>query len=284
MQKNGFRPIDQGQSAFTMTELILVIIILGIVSSIGAEIIAKVYENYIVQRAQHRASLKTQLALNQTINRLRYAIPGTIVKRVTISSTAEPVSNSTSGGDYDVLQWVARDGDSFEAISSDTNRKPGWSGFCDIDNSTKTTISTPGSNLNLANTIIGNLSNSTKSITDAFIYFAWDDLNDSHQISGASGESITLVDNNASHIVERYYLAWTSYALVMEGNDLYLYYNFSPTYAAPIPSNPTKALLLKNVTNFKFIGQGQTTRLKICIDQNISATTTIPSCKEKAVF
>ncbi len=46
------------RSAFSMLELIFVIVILGIVSSIGAELIAKVYENYIVQRALHRSSLK----------------------------------------------------------------------------------------------------------------------------------------------------------------------------------------------------------------------------------
>ena len=284
MQKNGFNLIRQYRTGFSMIELIFVIVILGIVSSIGSEVIAKVYENYIVQRAEHRASVKTQLVINQIVNRLRYAVPGTIVRRVTIGGAAEPVSNNTSGGDYAVLQWVARDGDSFEAITSDSDRNPGWSGFCDIDNSTKTTISTPGSNLGLANTIIGNLSNGTKGINDALVYFAWDNLNDSHPISSASGETITLTDNNASHIVERYYLAWTSYALVIEGNDLYLYYNFSPAYATAIASNPTKSLLLKNVTNFKFTGQGQTTRLKVCIDQNISETMTIPSCKEKAVF
>jgi len=284
MLRSGFSMIHKVRSAFSMLELIFVIVILGIVASIGSEVIAKVYEGYIVQRAEHSASVKTQLVINQIVNRLRYAVPGTIVRRVTVGSAAEPVSNNTSGGDYDVLQWVSRDGDSFEAITSNSDRNPGWSGFCDIDNSTKTSISTPGSNLGLANTIIGNLSNSTKSITDAVIYFAWDNLNDSHPISSASGNNISLVDNNASHIVERYYLAWTSYALVMVGNDLYLYSNFSPTYATTIPSDSTKSLLLKNVTNFKFTGQGQTTRLKVCIDQNISETVTIPSCKEKAVF
>jgi len=54
---------------FSMLELIFVIVILGIVSSIGAEIIANVYESYIVQRAQHRASIKTELAAIQIANR-----------------------------------------------------------------------------------------------------------------------------------------------------------------------------------------------------------------------
>jgi len=144
--------------AFSMLELIFVIVILGIVASIGAEVIAKVYESYIVQRAHHRASVKTQLALNQIANRLRYAIPGTVIRKILPGDTAyegladQMVLDST-GESYTVLQWVASDGDSFEAINSSTSsgveRRPGWSGFCDIDDSNATSISTPGSRLSL---------------------------------------------------------------------------------------------------------------------------------------
>lgn len=57
--------IKKMRVAFSMIELVFVIVILGIISSIGAEVIAQVYESYIVQRAQYRASAKTQIALNQ---------------------------------------------------------------------------------------------------------------------------------------------------------------------------------------------------------------------------
>ncbi|MCB4762456.1 MAG: type II secretion system protein, partial [Sulfurovum sp.] len=43
-----------------MLEVVFVTVILGIVASIGAEIIANVYESYIVQRAQYRAAIKTE--------------------------------------------------------------------------------------------------------------------------------------------------------------------------------------------------------------------------------
>ncbi|MCW8821398.1 MAG: prepilin-type N-terminal cleavage/methylation domain-containing protein, partial [Sulfurovum sp.] len=69
--KKLFEPL---RTAFSMLELIFVIIILGIVSSIGAEIIAQVYESYIVQRATHRSSIKTELAATQIANRLTYAV------------------------------------------------------------------------------------------------------------------------------------------------------------------------------------------------------------------
>jgi len=259
-----------------MLELVFVIVILGIVSSIGAELIANVYDNYIVQRAQHRASVKTQLALNQIVNRIRYAIPSTMGRRVGKTgafelNTATMISSSDA---YTVLQWVGADNDSFEAISSDADRAPGWSGFCDIAASTQTSISTPGSNFDLANTIQTNLGR-----TGNFaIYFPGDSV--AHYGTGA-GNTITLAANTP-RVVERYKVAWSSYALVVENGDLYLYYNFPPTIGNAI--GQSKALLLKNVTNFKFETRGQTTRIKLCMKEKISDTDFIPACKEKAVF
>jgi len=266
----------KNRPAFSMLELVFVIVILGIVSSIGAEVIAKVYENYIVQRAQHRASIKSQIAINQIANRLRYVIPGTMVRRVGKAGAAEALmGNMASNADhYTVLQWVATDGESFEAISASATRRPGWSGFCDLNASTRTNINTPGSNLALTNIIQTNLGRTGKFA----IYFPNDPI--AHYGTGA-GQTITL-DNNATTIVERYKLAWTSYALVVEGGDLNLYYNFAPTTATAIGN--TKSLLLQNVTNFKFERRGQTTRIKLCVEENIGNGVTIPSCKEKAVF
>lgn len=261
--------------AFSLLELIIVIIILGIVAAISSEIIAKVYENYIVQRAQHRSSIKTQLAINQIANRLQYAIPGTLIRRVGKTGTAENIASPLGGTDpdsYNVLQWVASDADSFEAISN--TGIPGWSGFCDLDASSTTTISTPASDFTLANALQSNLGGPG---TFA-IYFPGDPV--AYYGTGA-GSTITLT-TPVSYIYERYKLAWTSYALVVEGGDLYLYYNFLPTIGATIGT--TKSLLVKNVVNFKFEGRGQTTRIKLCLEENIGDSESISSCKEKAVF
>lgn len=275
--------MKRNRSAFSMLELVFVIAILGIVSSLGAEIIAKVYENYVVQRAQHRASVKTQLALNQISNRLRYAVPGTIVRRVGKTGTAETFDQAlgSSQDDYTVLQWVAYDGDSFEAITSDANRQPGWSGFCDLNASSSSSIVTPGSNFTLTNAIQANLGGDG----NFNVYFPDDYAADGTPIShpGTGAGDIITLSPAVNIIKERYKLAWTSYALVVEANgDLRLYYDFSPTFAATIGG--TSSLLIKNVTNFKFKGGGGTTRIKLCVEENIGDAANIPSCKEKAVF
>lgn len=266
------------RKGFSMIELIFVIIILGIVSSIGAEIIAKVYENYITQRGQHRASVKTQLALNQIVNRLRYAIPNTIVRRAGLGGAAENMhlgeATASNQDDYTVLQWVAADGDSFEAITSAADRRPGWSGFCDLTASTQTSIVSRGSNFTLYNAVQGNFGGNG----NFAIYFP-EDL--TAYISTGAGETITIAPA-ATRIVERYKLARTSYALSVENGDLFLYYNFLPVIGTPI--NGTRTLLLKNVTNFKFTSKGQSTRIKICVQEDIGEVNDIPSCKEKVVF
>ena len=270
------------RKAFTMIELIFVIIILGIISSIGAEIIANVYKGYILQRAQHRASLKTELAATQIANRLAYAISGTVVRRSSLSGAYEDINVQTAT-DHPILQWVGADMDSFKALTSGANRKPGWSGFCDVDAWVPgtTVISTPGSKLSLTKRIINKLSGTTKTIADAVLYFPTDSGPLAAPVASSTNTNITL-DAAPLRIAEHYKLAWTSYALVADG-DLTLKYNFSPTIGAD-SSNASSQILLRNVSTFEFRGDGRTIRFKICVDEDIGETKPITICKEKAVF
>lgn len=263
--------------AFSMIELVFVITILGIVASIGAEMIAKVYESYIVQRAEHRATMKTELAATQIANRLSFAIPGTVVRRITTTGAIEDINDAMTldptGNSYTVLQWVASDSDSFNAYDN-INQKVGWSGFCDIDISTTDTLETPGSDLSMTNTIKQNLG----SANNFAVYFPYDTT---AYFGSGTTNTITL-DNNASHIVEQYKLAWTSYALVVTGGDLYLHYNFAPIRGINVGN--TRSLIMKNISTFKFKGAGRTIRFKICKEERIGDDLNISACKEKAVF
>jgi hypothetical protein len=139
-----------------MIEVIMVIVILGIVSSIGSTIIANIYEHYLLQRATHRASLKTELAAQQIANYLSYRIPGTTIARNPVLLTDNLlVTDSTNMSDeiHTLLEWIGADNDGFSS-----SMLPGWNGFADINASTNLAIKTPGSDLTLANTILSNLS------------------------------------------------------------------------------------------------------------------------------
>ena len=269
--------------AFSMLELIFVIMILGIVASIGSEIVVRVYERYIVQRAQHRASLKTELAATQIANRLASMIPRTLF-RIRDHDDFEPIESdfpaNANGDDYIGFKWVGSDTESFNATAT-----PGWSSFCDVDNvlTTSTSIKTPGSNLIHYREVIRHLS--TGSDLTPRLYFSYDSNSyETDNIGGTGVDTITLGDP-ASHIVEHYKLARSSYALVVEDGDLYLYYNFPADTDAVISRNDTpKSLLMKNIGTFKFKAGGRTVRFKICKEENIGEDFNVTACKEKAVF
>jgi len=277
------------RSGFSMIELIFVIIILGIISSIGAEIIANVYEGYIIQRAQHRASIKTELAAIQIANRLAYAIPGTVVRKSTLADATATDINEPGAANDIILQWVGSDADSFKAINNtaaNTRRRPGWNGFCDVNDSALggNSISTPGSNLNLASNIITNLGGA---IGTAAIFYEANNTLQRRGVSaaGTAGETITL-DGAVNTISEHYKLAWTSYALEAQaGGDLVLHYNFNPQRGVAV-ANASSQILLRNVSTFEFRGDGRTIRFKICTREDLGdgLDVGIAICKEKAVF
>lgn len=277
-----------------MVELIFVIAVLGIVASLGSEMIAKVYKSYILQRAQHNAELTTELATLQIANRLATAIPGTVMRKDDINSslngagTVEEITGPRTlpSESYTVLQWVGADVESFNAIGNSglDKRLPGWSGFIDLDTSDSTHLDSKGSKLSRAKTIIKNLNGGAFPTAYSPAVFFPDDPN-AYLVNnlGDNDTNLTL-SSPASRIVEHYKLAWSSYALSVENGDLYLYYSFDPVPGFSIPSTAKKSLLLKNVTTFKFRGDGRTIRFKICKSERIESDVNITACKEKAVF
>jgi len=240
------------QDAFTLVELVFVIIILGVVSSIGSSIIANVYQNYLLQRATHRASLKTELAAQQIANLLSYRIPGTTIARNPNNLTDNVyVTDPTAATDntHTVLEWIGADNDGFSA-----SVLPPWNGFCDVAASDASKIITPGSNLTLADTIFDNLSNGEVQLNGATqypaIFFADKNYVKDPSLSppdipymalgdgtysaclGMTGETPSCVSTVGSTaattetltfqrgattanklIVEHYKLAWTAYAI-----------------------------------------------------------------------
>jgi len=149
---------------FTMLELTMVIVILGIVASIGSSIIANIYEQYLVQRATHRASIKTELAAQQIAQLLRYRVAGTTLARNPSNLTQFLlVTEDTNASDttHTLLEWIGADSDGFT-----TAVPPPWNGFCDVNASNQAGIKTPGSKLTLENTILANLSRNAAGVAE----------------------------------------------------------------------------------------------------------------------
>ena len=314
-----YKTFTSFKRGFTMLELVFVIVILGIVASIGASLIAQVYESYIVQRALHRTSVKAELAAMQIANRLTYRISSSVIGRKLPTGT--PANDylpldQVPNDDYKILEWISYDNDSFSAQS-----KPGWSGFCDVESNetNRTSISTPGSELNATSIIIGNLGATAD--TDIAIIFAGHEYNSTknyiancmgftdnsciYRVNNTITNNISLpINDNGGGLVmtDQYKLAWSAYAVVPTAltsteltkrgfkstdliYDLSLYYNYQPWNSTTDPSynDGIYSTLVTNVESFRFVGKGDTVRFKICVVESIGDTV-IRSCKEKAVI
>ena len=70
------------KKAFTLIELMMVIVIMGIISYAGVEITLNIYRNYLQSRAINTLEMQTELVLEQIAKRLSIRFRGsTIVKR-----------------------------------------------------------------------------------------------------------------------------------------------------------------------------------------------------------
>lgn len=234
-------PIRTVRSGFTLLEVVLVLVILGIVASIGSTIVSQLYENYIVQRALQRVSLKTELAADQIANRLRYAIPSSVITRDPINPINFIALEDFPAGNTDrrprVLEWIGYDNDSFSS-----RLRPGWSGYCDIAATTTALMSgqrqriiTPGSRLRFADTVIRNLSGGADNLADAALLFQTNGMHSPavpqgpncygyngnraciYQVAGRAGQRTITLDNpivTNNYISPLYKLAWSAYAIV----------------------------------------------------------------------
>ena len=311
------------KKAFSLLELIFVIIILGIVSSIGATILAQLYENHIVQRAMHRVTSKTELAINQIANRLSYRIDNSVITRRT--DTFEPLTDmpfNTNNRDRTTLEWIGYDNESFSA-----QRRPGWSGYCDLSASSAAGgISTSGSTLTTTDTIIGNLSGASNpqlallfslngnldaGIVPSSQCFGYDgNTSCIHQVTITN--NTTLGTNRAAataHISDHYKLAWSAFAIVSVNEDalyndvrdgaevsgenprsfdLEFRYNYQPWAGDSYDDAGTaRSTIIRNVTSFKYAELGGTLRIKLCATErvgDVGSSVNVSVCKEKVVM
>jgi len=294
------------KKAFTMLELVFVIVVMGIVASIGAGIIAKLYENYLSTRSINKLQFQTELVLNKIAKRLTHRIKDSVIaqKNNGLDIVVLPDANAS----YHVLAWI---GKSYESSLGDENTT-GWSGFVDLDsNETNATqIKTNGSHLGYARDIINSLSygdidiNTTAAPNAVLIFkgkddynvskYGWNgsntnDANYTYNIKVIGDELLKIRDKNITTAYEQYSLAWTAYAIVPEGTDsndfnLTLKYNFQPWDGEKYnDANTSSSVLMEHVSSFKFMQYGETIRLKLCIRDDKTGGD-YGFCKEKVVF
>jgi len=297
------------RNAFTMVELVAVIVIFGIIAAIGSEIYVKIYENYMVSRVMNNLHTKTELAIEQIAKRLQYRIKDATIGRRTSNLdeyiyTGSPALDDT----YRILEWIGYDDAGLKGFHNGTIYAPAWSGFIDVDDSNGTYLSTPGSDLDKENSIIQSISHGDANLTDAGIIFigragdfniskyGWSPSTDTeyvYDIAEHNRTTILITDGQKpQEIYERYKLVWTAYAIAPDpltcnsDCNITLYENYQPWQGDAFDDtgkNIRKHLLIEHVTTFKFKQDGDVIRLKLCVkDQIVGKDVSI--CKEKVVF
>ena len=304
------------RKAFTLVELIFVIIVLGISSSIVANIIADVFESYIIQRALHKASIKTELAIEQLGNRLTSRINKSIIAKKPNTNTFVALRNYVEAVDENktALEWIGYDNDGFSASifpNPSADSFMNWSGFCDLNISSFGTIATPGSKLSKADVLLSNISGNGL-VGSGLLFMGQPFYQDNgitkieYQpscmgytnsacigiIGGFTDTSITLSNpGTAGEMVysEFYQIVNSAYTVVPEQNadgswDLNMYSNYQPWNGEKYQIHGTRSTLIENVTVFRFYQRGSSIRLKICAKENVGGDYDVSICKEKAVI
>ncbi|MCW8838732.1 MAG: prepilin-type N-terminal cleavage/methylation domain-containing protein, partial [Thiovulaceae bacterium] len=153
--------------AFSMLELIFVIVIIGVLSKFGVDLMAGAYKNFLYTKINNKLQDQSATAVEFIAKRLSYRINDSVIGRKT-NGTYDGIQSIDPNEQYRVLEWVQKDIDGWRG-----NTQPFWSGIADINNSValNSPIDTPETNVTAIDNLIKILSQNGSSISDAAIYF-----------------------------------------------------------------------------------------------------------------
>lgn len=287
------------RNAFTMIELLFVIVILGIVGGIALETIRQYYENiYRTQEYTKRVSEADHI-LDQLSKYFENAISSSIVnldKDNTTGCEGPPVGDT---GDF-TIAFVVPDYDSLRGISGN---RPGWSE--DTLLMPNNEINASDANYTMANTVISALGSTLRNSAvydhestniGACARFNWDDAGGYegfHKLDVAtnpiSSTKIRLNADNLANDGKQKYLLRTGYAFRVDDNGtLRMHTNFRPWLGERYTAATKINVLGENVAHFyadynatdfmantNLNDRGLVWRLKVCmrgLDSNLSDT------------
>ncbi|WP_103568000.1 prepilin-type N-terminal cleavage/methylation domain-containing protein [Campylobacter concisus] len=143
--------------AFTLLELVVVIVVLGIIAMMSFNAIMNIYSNYFQTRTVNELETQTEIALEQISKRLEHRIkPSVIARKPSGEFLALNDSGVNLNAEYEILEFIPYAYEIFnDVISLDANDnvieqggKAGrYSGYVDLANSSPATgLISPGSN------------------------------------------------------------------------------------------------------------------------------------------
>ena len=137
--------------SFTLIELIIVIVIMGILGTISIEILQNTFKTYLINKELNKLSFKTDLALNVIASKVQNRIKNSVIA-VECNSTLDNTNsqsclfpsnknfisiqtiNSSNSYKYPVMEFLYVSLFSKRGMWDDSKKQiqPGWSGFVDL--------------------------------------------------------------------------------------------------------------------------------------------------------
>lgn len=303
--------------AFTMIELIFVIVIMGIIGKFGVEFLAQAYKSFIFSKINHELQSSSEATVELIAKRLEGRIKDSVIARLADKSF-DAIGDVDNTKTYVVLEWIGSDTDGFRGISDNnlTQHLPNWSGIIDLDEGNSSRLVSPATDTAKVNQLISILSAGTTNINDSALFFigansdiitgyGWDtnittinaQRGAMHPVTSVAGQptqfsSSTGTNFSGIDIYEYYQLAWSAYAIVMEDynittkmGNLYLYHNYQPWLGEQFDDNNDslhKSLLMQDVSTFRFTSIGSIMKIQVCAKTDLVEEYSL--CKEKTIF
>ena len=307
--------------AFTLLELVVVIVVLGIIAMMSFNAIMNIYSNYFQTKTVNELETQTEIALEQISKRLEHRIKPSVIARKTDGAfLALNDSGVNLDAKYEILEFIPYAYEIFNDVPSG-NKAGRYSGYVDLAKSSPATgLISPGSNFstgvvetikditcrnetrdatcvdfeNKDGGVVAIFSDVYYNVQDSFGYKGDITKLDIAKVGVKStdGNTLEISGFDGKQISEQYHLAYTANAIVPEQSadpkdaangvfDLNLYYDYRPWMGEKYKQNGEKATLAKNVTRFVFTEKNGVIVLKLCMRAKNSEITI---CKSKAVY
>ena len=304
--------------AFTLLELVVVIVVLGIIAMMSFNAIMNIYSNYFQTKTVNELETQTEIALEQISKRLEHRIKPSVIARKP-SGGFLPLNDSrvNLNSGYEILEFIPYAYEIFNDVPSASNKAGRYSGYIDLAKSSPASgLISPGSNFSteVVETIkdltckddasgcvdfkdknggvVAIFSDVYYDVQNSFGYKGILNLDIAKVgVKSTDGDTLEISGFANKQISEQYHLAYTANAIVPEQSadpkdaangvfDLNLYYDYRPWMGQGY-KNGEKATLAKNVTRFVFTEKNGVIVLKLCMRAKNSEITI---CKSKAVY
>ena len=299
------------RNAFTMLELIFVIVVMGIIGKFGVEFLAKAYENYILSTTNNQLQAKSASAVEFIATRLQHRIKDSVIVRTVVGGAVVPLASAVAGTQYRVLEWVQADIDGFRGHTT-----PLWSGILDLDAGIllgNNTLVSPGTNTVALNDYINALSNGNSGIGDAALYFigsnsdvngyGWggaltnqsgamhpiqDTATADQFTSSIAGQTFAGVD-----VYEYYQLSWTANAIIIPDYNntenrgtLQFCTDYQPWNGDTLANNAVCRPLADDISTFQAMAIGSIIKIQVCANSELlkDENGEYSLCKEKTIY